>query len=65
MSDNLPSWPGADVCYEKAYCILEEMAKNGHVTQSDRMLTRRRVFRYCVPYRIVKMANGSTAKAKG
>lgn len=49
MSSNLPSWSGADACYSKAYRILEEMAKNGHVTQSDYMLTRRRVIRYCVP----------------
>lgn len=33
---NLPSWPGADSCYERAEKKLSEMAKNGHVTIKKR-----------------------------
>ncbi|HEV3023223.1 MAG TPA: hypothetical protein VGX76_12185 [Pirellulales bacterium] len=29
---NLPPWPGAEVCYRRAYRLLERMAANGHVT---------------------------------
>lgn len=32
MSD-LPNWPGADVCYSRAYRLLEKMAAAGHVTR--------------------------------
>ena len=33
MAGNLPSWPGASVCYSRAYRLLERMAKAGHVTR--------------------------------
>jgi hypothetical protein len=28
---NLPPWPGAEVCYRRAYRLLERMAASGHV----------------------------------
>ena len=30
----VPSWPGADACYSKAYRVLERMAANGGVRVS-------------------------------
>lgn len=30
---NLPSWPGATVCYARAYKLLDWMGKNGHIKQ--------------------------------
>ncbi len=35
---SLPNWPGAAVCYTRAYDLLERMAQAGHVT---RQKTRR------------------------
>ena len=29
---NLPDWPGASVCYSRAYRLLEAWARNGGVT---------------------------------
>lgn len=28
---SLPAWPGAEVCYERAYRLLAWMGRNGHV----------------------------------
>ena len=36
---NLPNWPGAEVCYSRAYAMLDRMAKAGHVR---RQRTKRR-----------------------
>ena len=32
MAGNLPTWPGADAVYSKAYRVLESMARRGHAT---------------------------------
>lgn len=34
MSYNLPQWRGAEVCYSRAYRVLENMARNGHVRRA-------------------------------
>ena len=34
MTGNLPAWPGADACYSRAYRILAEMGRSGHVQRT-------------------------------
>lgn len=48
---SLPSWPGADHCYSKAYRLLESMARNGHVSRSYNYY---RGGRYCTPSQDMK-----------
>ena len=31
---NLPTWPGADVAYSRAYALLDHMARNGQVSRT-------------------------------
>jgi hypothetical protein len=33
---SLPNWNGAQVCYRRAYRLLEWMGANGHVTRTGR-----------------------------
>jgi len=32
----VPSWPGADACYSRAYRVLDALAKAGHVKRVKR-----------------------------
>lgn len=44
MCSNLPDWPGADICYSRAYRLLECMAKKGHATPAQTNRRGRAVF---------------------
>lgn len=45
----LPTWNGADVCYNRARQVMDHMAKNGHVTICKQSCsgTRRRPEPHC------------------
>ena len=47
---SLPSWPGADAAYSKAYRIMEQMAKRGHVIEC--VPARKRIKGRSTPLRV-------------